>query len=264
MALTDSLSSYWALDEASGDALDSHGSNDMTEGSDLIGTGTGKVYATARDFETATTTHYFTIASNSTIQTGGGNITVSGWFNLESYTVSTYRCICGKQASGQTEWYMYHDGSTNRLTFAVSNNGTAETYRVASTLGAISTSTWYFFAAWHDADNDTLGIRCGTGSTLGAADVTTSYTSGIHSGTAAFEIGLISGLNADNNAEWDGLLQSICFWKGRVLSSDEIVELFNGGDGLQYSSFSPAAAMPQHNPVKLFGNLCVPGYLIRP
>ena len=50
MALTDNLISAWELSEASGNAIDSHGSNDLTDNGS-VGTGTGLVYGTARHFD---------------------------------------------------------------------------------------------------------------------------------------------------------------------------------------------------------------------
>ena len=50
MALIDSLGGYWKMDEASGDALDSHGSNNLTDNDTVAASTDGKING-ARDFE---------------------------------------------------------------------------------------------------------------------------------------------------------------------------------------------------------------------
>lgn len=49
MAIIDNLVSYWKLDEASGNALDAHGSNTLIETSGAIAAAGGKING-ARDF----------------------------------------------------------------------------------------------------------------------------------------------------------------------------------------------------------------------
>ena len=102
MSLLTDLISYWPLNEASGSALDSHGANGLALGVDPVGSGVGKVYATARDLEVSSDTQYFTIASNASLQTGDINFSAAVWFLVEDFTAGTFRCIMGKQNTGLT------------------------------------------------------------------------------------------------------------------------------------------------------------------
>ena len=74
MALTDSLISYWKLDEASGNATDSHGTNTLTD-TNTVTSVAGKIN-TARYFTNANT-EFFTLADNASLSTGDIDFTIN-------------------------------------------------------------------------------------------------------------------------------------------------------------------------------------------
>ncbi len=82
MALTDNLIAALELDEASGNAIDSHGANDFSD-NNTVGAGTGLVHANARDFEAAND-EYFSLADNTDLSLSDIDCTVEAWVNLES------------------------------------------------------------------------------------------------------------------------------------------------------------------------------------
>lgn len=223
MALTDSLISYWKLDEASGNALDAHGANELTETSGIIDSATGKV-GNARDFEFIDT-EYFTHADNADLSTGDIDFTIACWIKPE--TLTGFPVVASKgdsnPATSNTEWLIWYNSSTSRLTFSVCKT-TTYTDRPADTFGALSNGTWYFVVVWHDSVNNQIGIAINAGT----AD-TTSYSSGVNDGNRDFVI----GASILQSLYWDGLIDEFGFWK-RVLTSDERTSLYNAGSGLAY------------------------------
>src|SRR5690606_38146388 len=134
MALTDDLISYWKLDEASGNAVDAHGSNTLTETSGTIDAATGKING-GRDFE-AIDTEYFTCADNAGLSAGDVDFTIAGWVNLES---SAFGAIASKHngtTAAGSEWTLVHQTTpAARFRFSV-YSGSSETQVIANNFGA--------------------------------------------------------------------------------------------------------------------------------
>jgi hypothetical protein len=229
VALADNLTAYWSCDEASGNLLDSHGGNDLTD-NNTVGSGTGKVSG-GRDFE-ADSSEYFSIADNADLSTGDIDFTLQAWVQLESK--GSVRVIVGKwPAVGNFEYLLYYDSGADRFTAVVSSNGSNVISVVANNLGSPSTGTWYLIHFWHDSVNNLIGISANAG----AAD-TTAHSGGVRDGNGPLNV----GRNDDGDTHfWDGLIDEIGFWK-RVLTSDERTELYNGGSGRDYAYITGGAA----------------------
>jgi hypothetical protein len=226
MALTDSLIAFWELEEASGSRLDSHGSNHLTDNNTVTQT-TGKV-GNCGQF-TAANNESLSIADNADLSTGDINYTICAWVMLDSKT--TFRMIANKFGDTQgtnQEYSLRYTSSSDRFELLV-RSAAASSSVESSTLGSPATGTWYFIVAWHDADNDLLGISVNAG----AADIASPYTSGSINGTAPFEIGNASAFGLP----MDGRIDQVGFWK-RVLTSQERADLYNGGAGLSYAAMS--------------------------
>jgi hypothetical protein len=223
-ALLDDLVGYWPLGEASGDALDAHGSSDLTDNS-TVGSAAGKV-GNARDFEAGSSEH-LSRADSADLSTGDIDFTVQAWVNFES--LGAYRMLVTRDDFGasQREYALYYDLAADRLVFLVSSDGTATATVAANAFGAPSTATWYLVHAWHDAAANQIGIAVNAG----AAD-TASHSAGVRDGTAPFALGAHFNSGSALNTH-DGLLDEVGFWK-RVLTSGERAELYGGGSGLSY------------------------------
>jgi hypothetical protein len=222
MALADNLVSVWALDESSGNALDSFGTNTLTETSGTIDAATGKLSG-ARDFELGDT-EYFTIADNASLSTGDIDWTFAVWVNMESLPAAATIAVKGN-GSG-FEWILdYVGGGTTRFrlrVFAAAGFGTNGTVQ-ADNFGAPSTGTWYLITCGHDSVNNLVFIAVNAGTRN-----TSSYSSGSYDSTGAFFLG-----NDPFNAYYDGLLDEAIFWK-RVITTTEATQLYNAGAGLAY------------------------------
>lgn len=228
MAVIDNLIGYWSLDEASGNALDAHGSNDLTETSGTIASATGKV-GNARDFEAADT-ELFLHSSNADLTTGDIDFSIALWINAESLpggsAVYDYLAKFGLSAGGQAEYLIGYNDATDRHRIVVRNAAdSANVTLEAANAGAASTATWYFIVAWHDSVNNTLNIQVNNGTVDSV-----SHTVGVNSGTDAFAI----GARSNSTSFFDGLIDEVGFWK-KCLGSDERTWLYNSGNGRSYA-----------------------------
>lgn len=226
MALTDSLIYSYELDEASGNALDSHASLTLTD-VNTVGSGTGLVHATARDFESGST-EYFERSSEAALQAGDIDCTWEAWMQLES--LGAHRTVMGKSGASNFAYDIQFRTDSGGLFFfrLASGSGFAGlTQLSASTFGAPSTATWYQIIAWHDSVGNTMNICVNNGT----AD-STSYSGGIYVDSDSFRVG-----NNAYSEYWDGLLGPVRFWK-RVLTSGERTSLYNAGAGLTYAGLS--------------------------
>jgi len=219
--ILEDLVAYWELNEGSGDAVDAHGSSDLTDRNTVAST-TGKV-GNARDFE-ASNTEYFDHADSATLSSGDIDFTVCGWVFAESlggFPVAINKGW-GGGAIGDNEFVIYYSGT--RWTFGVANAATSEGIP-ADNAGAASTSQWYFICAWHDSANDKIAISVNSGTANEEA-----YSAGVNDGTLSFEL----GASSRQSLYWDGLLDEWGYWK-RLLTPSEITWLYNGGSGRSYT-----------------------------
>lgn len=246
MALKDDLKAWYDLNEASGNAIDSHtGGHDAVETSGTIAQGTGPGGASnSRDFEASADTEYFEATDHADLSTGDIDYTIQAWVNLESTPGSNMHVVSKwSGTSGQLEYRLFID-SSSQASFQVSGNGTASTTVAATTFGALSTGTWYHLFGYHDAANNIIGIKVnGTGDT-------TAHTTGSFDGT----LNLVIGARSDASQYFDGLIARVAKWN-RLLTGDEETELNNGGLGLLYAELDAAAAttITQLSPMALPG-----------
>lgn len=221
MALTDNLVAYWTLDESSGNRADSVGSSTLTDNNTVLAA-TGK-QGNGADFE-RDNSEYLSCADNAAVSTGDVDVTWAFWFNSES---SGDRVLLSKwNGSTNDREYIIEIDATD-IYFSVSASGTGTGAQVSSTsLANISTGTWYFVVCWHDATANTINMKVNNGTTDSA-----SWSGGIRDGGGAFNI----GARADGGGApyFDGIIDEVGIWK-RVLTSDEMTTLYNGGTGTTY------------------------------
>lgn len=211
MALTDSLISYWELEEASGNALDSHGTSTLTEES-TVGTATGKV-GNARDFTSGDG-----FAGN--MGTNLGNTgSIAFWVNPDSVNDNQY-IIDGSDGNQRACILGYQDGYYNIFNGSYPTGTASDTQMAATGAGSWDFVVWTF-------DGTTLkGYVNGSLVVNVSASVNatiTSITFGHPGGTAS--------------SYFAGLLDEVGVWN-RVLTGDEVTELYNSGNGRDYAYIS--------------------------
>lgn len=215
-ALLTDMISWWSLDEASGNAIDAHGTNDLSQ-INSIGSAAGKV-GNARDFESGSPA-YFAITSNASLVVGDIDFTVAAWVNGESLT--NQDAILGKWGGAEASYILEYNASQFR--FRVSDNGGSVATDVSAG-SSVTATNWYLVIAWHDATANTTNIQVND-----ATPVSSAHATGIYAGTADFIVGYRA-----SGGLWDGLIDEVGFWK-RVLTDDERTWLYNSGNGRAYT-----------------------------
>jgi hypothetical protein len=224
--LLTNLVSYWKLDEASGNATDAHGSSTLTD-NNTVGTTTGKING-ARSF-VAASSEYLSIADNADLSVSGNtHFAVSCWVNLASKAALRNFLTKWDNTGNQRAYRLEYDSGGDRFQMQVSGDGSSATTVVANNFGSPSTATWYHIVAWHDATADTINICVNNGTPNSAA-----HSTGVFDNTAVFAIGARQG----PFGLWDGAIDEVGFWKGRILDATARTALYNSGSGLSYDSF---------------------------
>jgi hypothetical protein len=212
MALTDSLISYWKLDEASGSAIDAHGSHDLTDNGTAASV-TGKIND-ARDLDV---TKFFAKGHDPELGFGDEDFTVAGWAKLASKPGLGFML---NKFSGTAGYAVSYRSDLDRFYFAVGDSD-SQHIENADVLGAPSTATWYFIVAWHDSTANTVNIQVNDGSVDSG-----SYSAGVSDPAADFQIGF-------SGSSIDGVVDEFGLWN-RVLTTQERTDLYNSGSGLAY------------------------------
>lgn len=218
------LVSYWKLDEASGSAVDSHGSNTLTD-VNTVGTATGKV-GNARLFVPANA-ECLSIADNASLSMGAEqDWTLAAWVYFNG--LGNNPIIAGKYAGlgNNREYAIWYYSDQSRLGVIVSPDGDWPQQAIlnANSQGAISTAFWYLLVGWHDATANTLNVQVNGGTVDSMA-----YSLGIYDGTAPFVLGALGG----DSQFFDGRIDEVGLWK-RVLTSTERSQLWNSSLGRTY------------------------------
>jgi prepilin-type N-terminal cleavage/methylation domain-containing protein len=222
--LPNSLSAYWKLNEVSGSRADSKGSTALTDNNTVTSIAGKKdnaaVFAKAN-------IEFLSAADNADISTGDINYSLAGWFYLASE--ANYGTLIAKYLIGTNrEYWLGYDPAVDRITWYVYDAaGTRIGFVASNNFGALTTGTWYFVYAEHNATNNTVSISINNG-TLDTA----ATTGPAGDSTATLFIGNDSpsvGTDA-----YDGRLDEFGFWK-RALTAQERTDLYNGGIGNTYT-----------------------------
>lgn len=223
MALKDNLISHWALDEASGNALDSHGANELAD-NNTVGAAVGKIVG-SRDFENGSAER-FTLADNADLSFADDAFHFAGWVQLES--VGANRAIIEKGTGSHGEYELYYVQASTQFRLDVySSTGFGGGHTVlASSFGTPSLATWYFLECWHDPVANEIGIRVNRGTAN-----TTSHSTGILDGAGGFKLGSDSFAN-----HFDGLMEGWSLWSVKKSDAD-MDAIYNAGAGLAFADW---------------------------
>jgi Concanavalin A-like lectin/glucanases superfamily len=151
-SLDTGLVSFWKLNEASGDAVDSKGANNLTDTGSCPSVA-GKI-ATARGFNG--TTQYFLSSSSAGLSPANTDFTISCWVYLTDISVNSY--IISK--TGGADEYIIQFDPSGVFQFTVYSGSYAT---VSSDAIGIAVNTWYFLVAWRDATAAKIYIQLNNG-----------------------------------------------------------------------------------------------------
>lgn len=249
MALTDSIQAYWKLDETgTGNAADATGG-----GNTLINNGPW-TYATAKinngfDGGSTNTTKYGKVASALGMD-GTTFMTFNFWMNVTtqpgSGTVSTP--LRWEQSAGSNrmnyEFQLFNNSGTLECYLRRNDSVGADQYGVAQTFTA---GTWFMLTITWDGSTVDLYVNANSTPVVTGGSTRTGTGSDPTAAGTFFEI----GADDVNSRFLSGLMDEVGAWS-RVLSSSEITELYNGGNGLQYP-FAAAVSLRDARNFTLLG-----------
>src|SRR4030095_9558068 len=215
MAVTDNLVSYWKLDEASGNRLDSHAANPLVP-VNAPGNGAGKISNAVN----------LARASAQALAYSGANFNLS---TTDSWSVQL--------------WVMPATNSGYFTLISAGGTGDQKVYLLVMD-GSLQLARW---------DAGATGLQSGVALTIGVwTDVVYTFTStGVNTGTEQFYTDgvarnsrtgavpaplagtLILGVEGSNTHYLNGRLDEVAFWR-RALTPTEVVQLYNGGAGATY------------------------------
>ena len=216
MSLTTNIVSYWKLDDASGNAADSVGSNPLTNNNTITYANTNPLINNYAHFVSAS----------------------SQWFTVPSFTISAAFSISfwiKRATTGNYQGFWTNgtgSGSSNTIEIATVNDDKIHysnfNTEIITSATLTSTSTWYHVVVTQDGSGNAIVYVNGSSSATGTVT---------HAGTTdSYDIGRVHY----NTAEYyNGNMDEIGLWS-RVLTSSEVTQLYNGGAGLQYPFTPPA------------------------
>lgn len=226
MALTDNLVSYWKLDESSGNATDIVGSNTLTNNN----TATYSAGKINNGVNLASASSQSLSASDSASLSLTGDFTFSFWVKLASnpssgqeFNLITKYLPTGNQRSYQV---LYSEDSGNyNISLNINADGASASTNVSWLSVNLGTGTWKHIVIKYTASTHTSEAYV-NGSSLGTKD---SVRTSIFDSTAPFVLG---STNA-GGSYLNGSLDEMGIWS-RPLTSDEVTELYNSDNGIQY------------------------------
>lgn len=222
--LDDGIVSLWNLDEATaGPVIDSYGTNHGTNTGATVNQ-VGKV-GTAYDFELSESDK-ITVADADNLSFVNSAFSISSWVKPES--LSSYNTIVTKPFE-----YLFYIDVNGRVYLKVqSSTGVYGTYTGRITgVGSIAVGNWYNVVATYDGSNARAGIAI--------------YINGIRAdmdndgqetvvGTTNTTGALTISYEAPNGGNYfDGIIDQVGIWN-RVLTTGEVTELYNSGNGKSF------------------------------
>jgi len=220
--LTTGLVAYWKLEEASGTRVDQKGTNHLSP-VNAPGNVAGK-RGNALMCETTGLKH-LSRAITADLTMGNIDFSIAYWVKRRVATLDHYG-HCGSWEDSVQKAYalaMAGTGHPDKAGFAVSPNG-VDSFSVISSQN-LSVGTYNLIIAIHDSVGDTIKIYVD-----GVLGGTLAYASGVFAGPFDFQVGDIGAGHTVPNHDIDEL----GVWK-KVLSAQEISDLFNGGAGNSFT-----------------------------
>jgi hypothetical protein len=209
--------SYWKLDESSGNASDSVGSNTLTNNG-TITYSAGKINNGAN---LNGSTQYFS-TSNVLLSNSPTNYTISAWVNLSDVTDETI--MCDRAGAGFDYKYRFSI-SSGKVKIIVSNNVNVDLTQVVGST-TLATNTWFFVTCVI-----TISGTCYV-YLNGSQDGSASYTANSYpSQSNGTNVGRITGPVSEGYLS--GMLDEVGIWNV-ALTANDINILYNSGAGLQY------------------------------
>lgn len=224
-SLTTSLLAYWKLEESSGtrDNIHSAGFDLTANGTGGVGSGTGKIN-TGADF-VRTDNDYLEYSGGSVTGTGNGASSVSMWTKWDIFTNETHWLFGhGGTSVGTERSFGFYIASS--LAKVYLDKAGADATGTATTTFATD-GTWYHIVYVYNGTN----VKCYINNSL--FDTVSPPGGSYNTGSTYLNISSRAGHNSIEGH--DGIIDEVGFWS-KALSTDEITDLYNSGNGLPYEA----------------------------
>jgi hypothetical protein len=212
------LTSWWTLNEASGTRSDSRGSNNLTDTNTVTST-TGK-QGNAANF-TGSSSEKLNRSDNSSLSAGDVDFLFCAWI-YPTLNNAARQTIINKGSTTTGEYRLEIDWTTSKVYWSVWNSSNVQT-EVAS-FGTITTNTWYFVCAWHDAAGNVIGVS------VNGVEATAAHSTGVRDSTGNFCLGA-----RDTDRYYTGYIDEVGYWDAYLPSAHERRWLYNKGAGRVYA-----------------------------
>lgn len=223
------------MDEASGTRDDTHGSNNLTD-TNTVGSTTGKINLGA-DFERSNSEYLSITHAGQSGLAQTGDLSVAAWVSRESADANYV--VLSKAHNSNSEGYTLIVLSDGSVQFVI-GDGTDTSFGKTAVSQIPSDGTLKHIAATFTAAGPSDKVRIYVNGALVANATSDNSASSISTGTNPFSIG--ARVDSDSNVGniYDGVIDEVGIWS-RVLSADDISQIYNSGSGLAYTS--PSASM---------------------
>jgi len=229
--LTDSLISYWELEETSGTRADAFGANPLTD-NNTVTSNTGKV-KTAAEF-TRANAEFLSHTTNADLSVGDVDHTLTAWAYLNSAVggAGSQGVVIGSDDGTLRQWMLYWPQiEVSALFFAFRRFGVSGNAIVAaSTFGAPVAATWYFLIAEYISASQLITISVNNGTADNIALGSAALSAGVE-----FDLGKRALVASE--LYWDGRVDQVGYWK-RQLTPAEKAFLYNDGSGRTFGEIS--------------------------
>ena len=234
--LTDNLVSWWHLGDGGGVRYDQHGSNNLTD-HNSVGYEKG-LHGNRASFDKDNSETLNIPFSNTGLFVAGQHVSIAGWFNLADVSVSNYIISLGSATPATQTCELRYDGGDDpkkiEIRYSLSNtNSPSSNFNVD-----LSADTDYFYCLKiSSAGLVSILIKDTLGNTL--LDSSEQKSGGIVLiPLENYNFSLAARNNSTNvNDNFQTMKQqSLGIWSGKLLSDDEIDDLYNYGVPLLYDS----------------------------
>jgi len=209
MALSDNLLSYWKFDT---DPNDSVGSNDGTVTSATLTTGDGGKVDECYNYGGLSTGKYI-VFGDPVIDTTSTDWSVNIWGNMEDDSGDNF--FISNADSDFNNGFMMYWRST-RTVIKVDNSNMIPTH-------TFNEGTWYMHTLTFNQSSNLISYYI---------DGTFKQSATLTPGTATQDL-VVGTMHPSNNRVCSGLYDELGVWD-KILTTDEITDLYNSGSGLQY------------------------------
>jgi hypothetical protein len=222
MSLLDGLISYWKLDEASGNRLDSKSLHTLTS-VNSVGSAAGKI-GDAASFAAASS-QYLEGPSNDTLPTRDQSFSVTAWAYLTAAVANQMVISSWDEATNNRHFQVFAGAFANAWRLTVGTTGASS---VAVNSSAVSVNQWVLLCARSEPG----GLI-----QLNVNDANNT-TASLGTPTSATKVKLLIGARYNTTPQlfFNGLIDEVGIWN-RVLTDAEVTTIYNGGNGLSYGSF---------------------------